>query len=457
MNNQIITYWDWLLLPFYILIIAVIAIRVKNKHIKTNPIYKYFLGGLFAKIFGAICVCLIYVYYYKEGGDTISYHSDSSALLKLLFHSPADFFRACLLPLSRETQIYFTNETGYLVFHNDSNAFMVDRLLVPIKLLCFDSYLVSSTLMAVIGFTGVWKLYLLFCDYYPFLYKHFAVTVLFVPSVLFWGSGILKDSWTLAAAGWYCYSFYMIFIKRNRLISSTVTLVIAIFILITIKPYIFVGLLPGSMLWMIWNRLGKIKNLAVRIFAAPVIVAVGIAIGVGIWMLTSSNLGQYSTMDSMIEKAQISSLDLKQDYYQGNSFDLGDYDPTLSGVFSKFPVATVAGLFRPFLWETKNIVMHISGLENLLILGFTFYVLLRKPVTAFTNLFTNPLVLFCLIFAVFFAFSVAVSTSNFGALVRLRIPMMPFFLSGLMIINYAKVYLPIHKSPDKYSRQSQTL
>ena len=43
--------------------------------------------------------------------------------------------------------------------------------------------------------------------------------------------------------------------------------------------------------------------------------------------------------------------------------------------------------------------------------------------------------LFCLLFAVFFAFSVAVSTSNFGALVRLRIPQTPFLLCGLVIIN----------------------
>jgi len=436
MNTSIITYFDWLLAPFYLILIFFIASIIKNKEIQNNPIYKYFLWGLFAKIGGAIGVCLIYVYYYTKGGDTIGYHTDSSALLKLLFHSPFDFFRAWLLPLSNETSSYFTREIGYLTFWSDSNAFMVVRLLLPIKLLCFDSYLVSSILMAVVSFTGAWKLYQVFCDSYPFLYKHFAVTVLFVPSVLFWGSGILKDSWTLAAAGWYCYSFYRIFIKGDKILLPITTLIISMFILITIKPYIFVGLLPGSMLWMIWNRMGKIKNLAVRIFVAPIIATVGISIGVGIWMLTSSNLGTYSTLDSMIEKAQIASLDLKQDYYQGNSFDLGDYDPTLAGVFSKFPMATVAGLFRPFLWETKNIVMILSGIENLIILGFTFFVLLRKPVTALTNLFTNPLVLFCLIFAVFFSFSVAVSTSNFGALVRLRIPMMPFYLSGIMIIEY---------------------
>ncbi|MFH1004143.1 MAG: hypothetical protein V1781_01390 [Bacteroidota bacterium] len=435
-NSGLITHIDWMLTIFYLVVIFFIASKIQREQSRRNPIYKYFVSGLFAKIGGAVGLCLIYVYYYTEGGDTFNYHNDSSALLKLFFHSPADFFNVWLSPLSKETASYFSYETGYLTYVTDPNTFMVCRLLVPIKLLCFNSYLISSILMAVVSFTGVWKLYQVFCDCFPALYKHLAITILFIPSVLFWGSGILKDSWTLAAVGWYCYSFYRIFIKRDKIILPMTTLVLSIFILITIKPYIFVGLMPGSMLWMIWNLSGKVKNKAIRIIIAPIIVAFGVVIGVGIWMLTSSNLGRYSTMESMVEKAYISYDDLRQDYYHGSSFDIGKYDPTLQGILSKFPIATFTGLFRPFIWEANNIVMVLAGLENLIIMGFTIFVLIRRPITAIINLFTNPLVLFCLIFAVFFAFSVAVSTSNFGALVRLRIPMVPFLLSGIMLIEY---------------------
>jgi hypothetical protein len=107
-------------------------------------------------------------------------------------------------------------------------------------------------------------------------------------------------------------------------------------------------------------------------------------------------------------------------------------------MLSKFPVATITGLFRPFLWESRNIVMVASGLENTLILLFVIYIFIRKPGRALVAIISNPLVLFCLIFSIFFAFSIAISTSNFGALVRLRIPMMPFFLSGLVLIEYVR-------------------
>src|ERR1051326_1818226 len=183
MNNQIISYWDWLLAPFYILIIGFIVARIKNRNIKRNPVYKYFLWGLYAKIFGAISLCLIYAYYYKAGGDTINYNADSTALVNLLFHSPKDFYRVWLSPITKEVLSCFNSDTGYVTYGYDKNAFMVVRLITPIKLISFNSYIVASILMAALSFTGVWKLYIIFCDYYPQLYKNFAISVLFIPSV----------------------------------------------------------------------------------------------------------------------------------------------------------------------------------------------------------------------------------------------------------------------------------
>lgn len=437
-SKEIITYFDWLQAISYGIVIFVIAGWLKKKYYKNDLTYQYFLPALYAKIVSAIGLALIYVYYYEEGGDTLGYHNDSSVLVKLLFHSPSDFIRVWLMPITKNTVFYFTKETGYPWYLHDPNTFMVVRLLVPIKLLCFDTYLVSSMLMAVVSFTGIWKLYRLFCDYYPALYKYFAITILFVPSVLFWGSGILKDSWTLAAVGWFCYLFYKIFIKRNKVFLSLAGLIISMLVLIQIKPYIFVGLFPGAILWMIWGRLSKIKNKIIRIIVAPLIVSAGIGLGWGIWISTSSSLGAFGSMENIVQKAYVSYDDLKKDYYKGNSFDFGNWEPTLEGMLSKFPVAITTGLFRPFLWEAKNIVMAISGLENLAILCFSIWVLFRRPFTTIKNLFSNPLILLCLIFAIFFAFSIAISTSNFGALVRLRIPMEPFWLSGMVLIEYGR-------------------
>jgi hypothetical protein len=44
--------------------------------------------------------------------------------------------------------------------------------------------------------------------------------------------------------------------------------------------------------------------------------------------------------------------------------------------------------------------------------------------------------MFCFSFAIFFAFSVGLTTSNFGSLVRYKIPATPFFMAALFIVRY---------------------
>jgi hypothetical protein len=39
-----------------------------------------------------------------------------------------------------------------------------------------------------------------------------------------------------------------------------------------------------------------------------------------------------------------------------------------------------------------------------------------------------------MLFSLFFAFGVGIAGTNFGALVRYKIPMMPFFFGGLYLI-----------------------
>jgi hypothetical protein len=92
-------------------------------------------------------------------------------------------------------------------------------------------------------------------------------------------------------------------------------------------------------------------------------------------------------------------------------------------------------LFRPFIWDARNPVMVLSGLENLFMLLFTIYIVIKvKITTLLKSLFSNPLLIFSFLFAIFFAFSVGLTTSNYGALVRLKIPCMPFYLISLFIL-----------------------
>jgi len=435
---MILSVYDILLTPFYLLVIFLFARRVRNKNIVTNPVYKYYIPGLFAKMVGGIGVCLIYTFYY-EGGDTVSYFQGGTAMVNLLFKSPEGFYSIMLGNIGGESWYLFDYSTGWPPWYmwRDPNTFFVIRFIAPLVLLAFKSFIVTAILLVWISYSGIWRLYLLFCEEFPQLAKQFAIAILFIPSVVFWGSGILKDTITFSAACWFTYSFYKLFVKRERMVFNALYLIVSSYLLVEIKPYILFALLPGTLIWLLYDKIVRIKSFFVKVIIAPVLIVVFVGVGYFIFNSMGSLLGDYSP-EKVLEKAVITQEDLTRSYQYGqNYYDVGKFDASVSGIISKVPIAISATLFRPFLWEARNPVMLLSAIENTLILGLTIWLLLKLRIIGIFRLIgKHPLIIFALSFSLFFAFGVGLSTANFGALVRYKIPAIPFFVSALFILKY---------------------
>ena len=169
---------------------------------------------------------------------------------------------------------------------------------------------------------------------------------------------------------------------------------------------------------------------------------VGLIGAAGIFSQASTNLGDYGSVDAIMDRAVATQEDLKREAYKGNSFDIGTIDPSLGGMLAKAPVAIFAGLFRPTLLDVRNPVMLISALENTALMLFLLYMLFKIGPIAFARfVFGKPMILFSFIFAIFFSFAVGLTTSNFGALVRYKIPALPFFLASMYMIKYNREQL----------------
>ncbi len=413
----------------------VIANFIKSKNLYSNPEYKYFTYGLMAKVVGAIALGLVYFFYYG-GGDTINYYETARAYDNLFFKNQSNFWLGWLGNPTYEAH-FWDDETGYSTYrHSDPQAFFVVRLLIPILALSFKSYFACAVLVGALSFTGMWKLYRVFLSEFPQLKKEFAIAILFLPSCVFWGSGMMKDSFTLSAVGWFTYSFYYFFIKKQRKIGFVIYLLISSLIIIAIKPYIFFALLPGSIIWLSNNLINKINNKVFRSVAFPFLITMGLLGGYFALQQLGDNLGQYK-LDSVMDRAVLVQQDMKADYYAGKTFDIGNFDASVSGMVKKAPVAIFAGIFRPGLWDVRNAVMAISSLENTYLLFLTVFLLIRlKFIGFFFYIGKNPLILFSILFSLFFAFSVGLTVANFGSLVRLRIPGLPFFLASLFAIKF---------------------
>lgn len=428
---------DFVLLPFYLGLIYIIANRKKMKLIEANPEYKYYTSGLFARIFAGVIFAIFYFYYYG-GGDTNNYFIGGRAMY-FLFHKSFDFFSFAMLNGDKGLTVIslFDYSKGSPPFYmmDDPQTFFVIRFITPLVFLSMVSYLTTTVFMSWFAFEGVWRLFLVFHNYFPNYEKELAFSILFFPSVLFWGSGIMKDTITLSAIGWYTYGIYMVFFKKEKIFKHIIALMFAVFLIVSTKPFIIIALMPGSMIWLLFNRIKNIKNVVLRTLLTPLLIALFLVIGSQLMSSLSESMGDYGSLNSVLEKAAITQQDLlRVEAYGTHSYNIGTFEPTLSGVAPKIPASLMAGLFRPYLWDSGNLVMLISGIENTFLLFLVFYCFLRVGVFKFFGIiFSDPLLTFSFLFSIFFAFTVGLASANFGALVRYKIPLLPFFVATLFV------------------------
>ncbi|MCX6270225.1 MAG: hypothetical protein NTU44_03225 [Bacteroidetes bacterium] len=430
--------WDILLVPLYAFAIIIVAYWWARKKQDEDPVYRFFVPGLFVKIIGGFLFTMVYTFYYT-GGDCHAYFWSAKTLVNLFFKDPQPFFSIMVGNTTSENWSYFDYATGWPVesmYVRGGESFSVPRLMVPFSFLAFNHMLVANILLDTFAFIGIWKFFTIIAALYPSMQKKLAVAVFYVPSMVFWGSGIMKDTFALTATLWAVKNVFSIVEKKEKIFGNMVTLLINIFLLISIKPYIAVALVPCLGLAVSHQWIVKIKNQVLGLFLAPSLIGLGLLIGILSLSLISSRMGSYSSMEGIISKAQINQADLsRSEQYGTHKFDIGGFDASVSGMLIKAPRAIIAGIYRPFLWEAGSVVMLLSALENTVFLLLTIYILMYSGIkTIFRSILQEPYLVFALTFSLIFAFSVGLSTANFGALVRYKIPGIPFFVSTLVIL-----------------------
>ncbi|HNS11743.1 MAG TPA: hypothetical protein PKM97_03955 [Bacteroidia bacterium] len=443
---EFLSFIDLVIPPFYLILFFFVAHSIRSRHIEKEPYYKYFMPGLMVKMAGSIAICLVYVFYYGSG-DTTNYYSDCLSVSKLFVKNPWQAIRFTFLPLDWETWFSFDFDTGWPIYSYDAKAIVVDKLTWPLAFVSFNSFIGQTMLLSFICFFPIWRLYKMFLYEFPTLEKEFALSVLFMPSVIFWGSGLLKDSITFAAIAAFTASLHHLLKIRTRIWRNLFYIILSSALMIFIKPYIFFAVIPGSLLWLVGYRLSKLSNPLVRMAITPALLATTVLSGYLMLRLFGNTLGEYQ-VSNVLDKAIVTQQDLKQDYYQGASFDIGDFDSSVPSILGKAPAAINAALFRPYIWEAYNPGMIVSSLENLVLLVITIFLLIKmRFYNLFLLIFKHHILFFSVFFSLFFSFSVGLTTSNFGSLVRYKIPAIPFYVASLFIIYHA--YKESRKKPEE--------
>lgn len=403
-----------------------------------NPVIrKTFLYSLTLKLFGGIAVCLIYIFIYKYG-DTFRFFKFGLMYRDILLYSDEySFFEALFLSNDR-----FKDTVSYKIDYSygyAESSLIINKISGIISIFTFDSFFATTLIFSLLSFSGVWKLYITISKLYPKLYKDLAIAILFFPSVVFWGSGLLKDSICIGGLGWITWGVYgLLFDKENHQskLMSVIAAVVSFWLVLNIKAYVAVSFVAGLSLWIVLNFRDKIENQILRFLVLPLLLAIMIPAVLVSLSTFSEELGRYA-LENVIQTALDQSYNLQKDLSAGSTYSLGSIDPSIAGMLSKAPAAINVTLFRPYPWEVSNTIMVAAMFESLLLLFLVVYLFYKSTVYKILYSFlNNGFVIFCISYSLTFSFFVGLSSGNFGSLVRYKIPAIPFFITGLVILYY---------------------
>lgn len=424
---------DFLVTPILIMLVYIIAYVIRP-YVTDELTRKYFFWGLTVRIAGALFLGILYQFYYS-GGDTFNYHTHGSRVIwEAFMESPSDGL--ALIFSSGEDQQIAYKYSSQILFWGDSGSYFIVRLAAIFDLLTFSTYSATAILFALLNFTGMWLFFTVFAKQFPEQRKWIAVAVLFIPSVVFWGSGVLKDSVVLACIGILTYCVKKLFIDRRFSISRIAMMLAAVIVIYNVKIYVLLCFLPAMLLWIYASEFYKIRSKVLKTLLVPFVLALIVVSGFYAVVKIGEDDKRYA-LENLSRTARITAYDIG--FYTGKNagsgYSLGELDDSFTGMLKLAPAAVNVSLFRPYLWEVRNPLMALSAAESFVLFILTLYILFRKR-SLFFRALGDPNVLFCLVLSVTFAFAVGVSTFNFGTLARYKIPLLPFYALALILIYY---------------------
>ena len=309
----------------------------------------------------------------------------------------------------------------------------------------------ASVVFAALSLCGKVAIYRVFrANVDPVLRPYVAIASLFVPSFVFWSSGVIKEAVVIAGFGWSLLGLHL-WIREGRTVAGSVLLVAGAMPMLLIKPYILFPIILAGGAWYYWAR--SLEHGRVRI--RPTYFCVAVALGVGGVVVLGRYFPEYSLDNFAAETSNLQQLGRRG----GSAFELGAEAPTsTAGQLAYVPAALLAVLFRPFIFEVHNVPSLVNSVETaVLTLLFVRILFTRNMRNVWRQIAENPFLVFCVVFVAAFGIAVGLASSNMGTLSRYRVPLLPFFVALLLVLGKPRQAARVptaHQKTDEQKRMS---
>lgn len=398
--------------------------------LKKNRNDPYANAGLILKLLAGVVLGIIYKYHYK-GGDTFSYFQEATTIANFLFDHPIQFF-----------QLYFHTAqlpdlTNQIAFGNQPRALLFSKIVSVFYIFTGGNYWIISAFLSLINFMCIHFLVKELSKRFEGLKKAASFSFYFLPTFVFWTSGLLKESLAigaLAIAVGVVVRFSRIQLYSNYtlwlyLISSSALL----WKLKYFYAAIAIPLLLGLLLYSVINKWKK---------AHPMLLFFFIIVGLLFVTTLRPNLAFDRVFEVIYENYQWGVSDSDSLVIHYYNFDGGWY-----GFLLNLPLAFFSGLFRPTVFDVSNPLQFVVALENLVVF-ILLIVSLWKARFRFS--IKNPFVIATIIYVSLLSVFLAFATPNLGTLSRYKVGYWPFF--AFLVLT---LYFLTQKKGQAYNKPDQ--
>jgi hypothetical protein len=252
---------NFILPAVYTLILLWLITR--SRHFRLDGVAAWTMPAVFLlKIAAGTALWYVYTYYYtdRSTSDIWKYFDDSSILYGALQNEPADFLRMFTgigddtphIAAAYYQKMNYWYQQFDSPFFNDGRTMI--RLNALLRLLSFGNYHVHTVIMSFLSLTGL-------CWIYKALRGAFAgwrgagvLVVFLLPSVLFWGSGVLKEG--LLWLGMGALLWAVMLAKNKHIVWRVAVALAAAWLVAATRLYVLAALLPALGGWWLaqkWN------------------------------------------------------------------------------------------------------------------------------------------------------------------------------------------------------------
>jgi len=400
------------------------ALLVAASSVGLSPRERKWVTVSFVMHVGVACAQVPLTLGFFGGGDMFGYFACGEILARMMERDPLH-----VIPEVTALLLHDRPHLPLVILGSGTGTGTMSALAAWTFYFLGPSKYAASVAFAVLSLCGKIGMYRVFrANVDPAFRWYMAIAALFVPSFVFWSSGLIKEAVVVAGLGWSFFGLHL-WIREGRPVPGWALMIAGTVPMLLIKPYILFPLILAGGSWYYWAR--SLKQGRVRIRPAHFVAAAVLGVG-GVVVL-----GRYFP-EYALETFTARTSDLQQIGRQGGSaFGLGGEAPTtLAGQFAYAPAALLTSLFRPFLFEVHNIPALINALETtVLIVLFARILFTRNLGSVRRQIADNPLLVFCVVFVVAFGIAVGLASSNMGTLSRYRSPILPFFVVLLVVLG----------------------